>query len=87
MTWTKWEYDAYGSLISIEDSNGEWHKWQYDYSSRQIFETSYDGSWSRTVFDTNCKTIYHEKSSGYIVDCGVQKMKCLVTGNLTVLEH
>ena len=87
MTWTKWEYDAYGSLISIEHSNGEWHKWQYDYSSRQIFETSYDGSWSRTVFDTNCKTIYHEKSSGYIVDRGVQKMKCLVTGNLTVLEH
>ena len=87
MEWTKWEYDIYGSLISINESNGYWAKWEYDYSSRQIFCTSCDGTWSRSVFDTNCKTIYHEDSSGYVVDHGVEKMKCKVTGELVVLDR
>ena len=86
MEWTKWEYDIYGSLTLIEHSNGEWHKWEYDYSTRQIFGTSYDGSWDRSVFDTNCKTIYHENSTGYVVDRGVEKMKCKVTGELKVIK-
>jgi hypothetical protein len=87
MNWAKHSYDEYGQLTYIEESSGYWSKREYDYAKREIRSTSSDGDWSFSIFDTNCKTIYYEQSSGYIVDNGVEKMKCKVTGNLVVLDR
>jgi len=87
MNWAKSEYDEYGQLIYEEKSHGWWAKWDYDYAKREKRCISSDGDWSFSIFDTNCKTIYYEQSSGYVVENGVEKMKCKVTGELKILKR
>jgi hypothetical protein len=87
MNWSKHSYDEYGQLTYIEESSGYWSKREYDYAKREIRSTSSDGDWSLSIFDTNCKTIYYEQSNGYVVENGVEKMKCKVTGELKILKH
>ena len=86
MNWSKHEYDEYGQCIYTEESSGRWSKSEYDYAKREKRSTSSDGNWSFSIFDTNCKTIYYEQSNGYIVDKGVQKRKCKVTGEIKVIN-
>ena len=87
MNWQKSEFDAKNKLIYTETSKGWWGKWEYDYDNNYCYCHSSDNTWYKQYFNDRGKTIYHEQCSGYVVDRGVEKMKCKVTGELVVLKR
>ena len=86
MDWIKSEYDFKNKLIYSEWANGWWAKWEYDYDNNYCYCHSSDNTWYKQYFNDRGKTIYHEQCSGYVVDRGVEKMKCIVTGELKVIK-